>query len=104
MSKIPYTLFIGSIIYVMLCTRLDILYALSIYSRNQFDLSEKHYMTIKNILKCLRRIKDYMLTYGGDELILVGYMDSDFIQIRIPRNQPLSMCLYLAAELSAGEV
>ncbi|KAJ8627602.1 hypothetical protein MRB53_020909 [Persea americana] len=48
--------------------------------------------------------RDYMLIYGSDELILVGYTDSDFMSIRIPRNQPLDMCLCLAAELSAEGV
>ena len=35
MSKIPYALAIGSIMYVMLCTRLDVAYALSMTSRFQ---------------------------------------------------------------------
>ena len=32
MSMIPYTLAIGSIMYAMLCTRLDVSYALSVTS------------------------------------------------------------------------
>jgi len=33
MSKVPYALAIGSIMYVMICTRLDVSYALSVASR-----------------------------------------------------------------------
>ena len=35
MSKIPYDFTIGSIMYAMLCTRLDVSYALSMTSRYQ---------------------------------------------------------------------
>jgi ATP-binding cassette subfamily B (MDR/TAP) protein 1 len=35
MERIPYASAIGSIIYVMLCTKLDISYALSITNRYQ---------------------------------------------------------------------
>ena len=39
---IPYTLYIGFIIYVMLCTRLDVFYTLSITSRYWSNPSENH--------------------------------------------------------------
>ena len=34
---------------------------------------------MKCILKYLRRTKDYILIYDNDELIPVGYTDSDFM-------------------------
>ena len=33
---------------------------------------------MKHILKYLRRTRDYMLVYHGDELAPIGYTDSDF--------------------------
>ncbi|MCR2847927.1 hypothetical protein KN825_15195, partial [Weizmannia coagulans] len=42
MSKIPYASAIGSIMYVMLCTRPDVSYALSITSKYQSDPGESH--------------------------------------------------------------
>ena len=42
MDRIPYASAIGSIMYVMLCTRLDIAYALSVTSRYQADLGLEH--------------------------------------------------------------
>lgn len=42
MKMISYTLDIRSIMYVMLCTRLGISYALSIASRYQYNLSIGH--------------------------------------------------------------
>ena len=80
MSKILYTSAIGSIIYAMLCNRLDVSYALSIMSRYQSDLGKSHWIAIKNILKYLRRTKDAFLLYGGqeDELVINGYTDASF--------------------------
>ena len=42
MSLIPYALSIGSIMYVMICTRLDVLYALSVTRRYRLNPSEGH--------------------------------------------------------------
>ena len=42
MNEIPYALAIGSIIYVMLCTRPNIAYALGIAIRFQADPREDH--------------------------------------------------------------
>ena len=58
MDKIPYASAIGSIMYVMLCTRPDVSYALSMTSRFQLDPGECHWIAVKNILKYLRRTKN----------------------------------------------
>jgi len=42
MEMIPYILDIRFIIYVMLCTRLDVSYALSLTSRYQSNLGKGH--------------------------------------------------------------
>ncbi|KAL4364269.1 hypothetical protein GQ457_04G017460 [Hibiscus cannabinus] len=79
MSQIPYASAIGSIMYDMICTRLDMSYALSMTSRYQANLGEGHWTTVKNILKYLRRTKDVFLVYGGEEeLRIKGYTDASF--------------------------
>jgi tRNA C32,U32 (ribose-2'-O)-methylase TrmJ len=73
MSKIPYASAIDSIMYAMLCTRSDVLYALSVTSRYQANPGMKHWNAAKNILKYLRRTNDMFLVYGGDsELVVSG--------------------------------
>jgi hypothetical protein len=47
MSKVPYALAIGSIIYAMLCTRPDMSNALSLTSRYQSDLGVEHWTAVK---------------------------------------------------------
>ncbi|CAA0826242.1 cysteine-rich RLK (RECEPTOR-like protein kinase) 8, partial [Striga hermonthica] len=38
----------------------------------------EHWSAVKHILKYLRRTKEYMLIYQADELLPLGYTDSDF--------------------------
>ncbi|TYK28374.1 gag/pol protein [Cucumis melo var. makuwa] len=64
--------------YAMLCTRPGICYAVGIVNRYQSNPGLDHWTTVKIILKYLRRTRDYMLVYGGKDLILTGYTDSDF--------------------------
>ncbi|TYK25899.1 gag/pol protein [Cucumis melo var. makuwa] len=47
-------------------------------SRYQSNPGRDHWTVVKNILKYLRRTKDYMLVYGTKDLILTEYTDSDF--------------------------
>ena len=78
MRHIPYESAVGSLMYAMLCTRPDICYAVGMVSRYQSNLRRAHWTAVKNILKYLRRTRDYMLMYGAKDLILTGYTDSDF--------------------------
>ncbi|MCQ7222035.1 DDE-type integrase/transposase/recombinase [Salmonella enterica] len=79
MDQIPYASAIGSIMYAMLCTRPDVSYALSMTSRYQSDPGECHWIAVKNVLKYLRRTKEYFLIYGGEEELAVkGYSDASF--------------------------
>ena len=42
MSRIPYTSTVGSIMYAMTCTRLDVAYSLGMVSRYKSDPGENH--------------------------------------------------------------
>jgi hypothetical protein len=59
MRAISYALAIGSIMYAMLCTRLDVSYALSATSRYQSNCGDSHWTIVKNVLKYLRRTKEH---------------------------------------------
>ncbi|KAL0548750.1 hypothetical protein IC582_013218 [Cucumis melo] len=78
MRRIPYASAVGSLMYVMLCTRPEICYAVGIVSRYQSNPGLDHWTAVKIILKYLRRTRDYMLVYGAKDLILTGYTDFDF--------------------------
>ncbi|KAL0453673.1 UNVERIFIED_CONTAM: Retrovirus-related Pol polyprotein from transposon TNT 1-94 [Sesamum latifolium] len=78
MFDTPYASAVGSIQYVVQCTRPDIAFALSVTSRYQACAGEAHWTAVKTILKYLRRTKDMFLIYGGGELILEGYSNASF--------------------------
>jgi len=79
MHDVPYALAIGSIMYAMICTRTDVLYALSATSKYQSNPGNNHWIAVKNILKYLRRTKETLLIYGGlEELSVIGYTDASF--------------------------
>ncbi|PKI72262.1 hypothetical protein CRG98_007336 [Punica granatum] len=65
MAQVSYASTIGSLMYVMLCTRPDITYVVSVTSRYQSNPGLNHSTAVKNILKYLRRTKDMVLVYGG---------------------------------------
>ncbi|KAK9053743.1 hypothetical protein SSX86_024817 [Deinandra increscens subsp. villosa] len=79
MSRVPYASAIGSIMYAMTCTRPDVSFALSMVSRYQGNPGKAHWVAVKNILKYLRRTKDWVLVFGGcDTLRVTGYSDASF--------------------------
>ncbi|KAH9780743.1 hypothetical protein KPL71_008200 [Citrus sinensis] len=79
MRRVPYAEAVGSLMYAMLCTRPDICFAVGMVSRYQFNPGPQYWTAVKHIIKYLKRTKNYMLVYSGDELILVGYTNSDFL-------------------------
>ena len=80
--------------YVMLCTRSDIVLAVSVTSKCQSNLNEEHWIAVKNILKYLRRTKDLFLIFGRDsEIKMEGYTNSGFISNIDDRS--MSGCIFL---------
>ncbi|KAL0405849.1 UNVERIFIED_CONTAM: hypothetical protein Slati_3898800, partial [Sesamum latifolium] len=78
MSNIPYASAVGSIQYLVQCTRPDVAYSLSVTSRYQACAREAHWGAVKSIFNYLKRTKDMFLFYGDGELILDGYSDASF--------------------------
>ena len=78
MRNYPYASAVGSLMYAMLCTRPDINYAVSVVSRYQSNPGPEHWIAVKHIFKYLKRTKHYCLVFGGENLVVEGYTDSDF--------------------------
>nr|GEY29854.1 zinc finger, CCHC-type [Tanacetum cinerariifolium] len=64
MSKVPYANAVGSLMYLMVCTRPDIAYAVSIVSRYLVNSGKNHWEAVKWILKYLRGTANVGLIYG----------------------------------------
>ena len=78
MKAVPYAFTMGNLMYAMLCTRPAICFVVRIGSRYQSNPGIEHWMAVKHILKYIWRIRDYMLVYHCDELLPLGYMNSNF--------------------------
>ncbi|GKB30250.1 hypothetical protein Tco_0869651 [Tanacetum coccineum] len=81
MQNVPYASAVGSIMYVVRCTRPDVAFAKIITTRFQQNPGESHWTAMKNILKYLRNTKDMFLVYGGNpkaELQVDCYCDARF--------------------------
>nr|GEU48673.1 hypothetical protein [Tanacetum cinerariifolium] len=82
MQNVLYASAIGSIMYVVRCTRPDVAFAHNVTSRFQHNPGDLHWTTVKNILKYLRNTKDMFLVYGGDlkrELMISCYIDAGYL-------------------------
>ncbi|GKF00694.1 hypothetical protein Tco_0027617, partial [Tanacetum coccineum] len=81
MKNVPYASAIGSIMYAVRYTRLDVAFTQNITSRFQHNPGELHWTVVKNILKYLRNTKDMFLVYGGNpstKLRVKCYCDAGF--------------------------
>lgn len=79
MSKVPYASVVGSLMYVMVCTRPDIAFAVIVVSRFMSHPCWEHWHAVKRIIRYLRGTLDIGLCYGATEDILVpGYLDSNY--------------------------
>jgi len=54
MSQVPYASVVGSLMYVMVCTRLDLAYAVSTVSRFMSNSGKQHWEAVKWVLRYLR--------------------------------------------------
>ena len=78
MSHVLYASVIGSLMYVMVCTRLDISHAIGVVSRYMANPGKEHWATVKWVLRYLRGTSNYCITYNGCSDSVCGYVDSNF--------------------------
>ncbi|KAH9751653.1 hypothetical protein KPL71_014378 [Citrus sinensis] len=61
MRRVPYAKAVGSLMYAMLCTRPDICFVVGMVGRYQSNPGPEHWTAVKDIIKYLKRTKNYML-------------------------------------------
>ncbi|XP_047267745.1 secreted RxLR effector protein 161-like [Capsicum annuum] len=80
MKAIPYASIVGSLMYVQICTRPGINFAVGMLGRYQSNPGMDHWKAAKKVLRYLQGTKDHMLTYRrSDHLDVVGYSDSNYV-------------------------
>ena len=82
LELIPYSNIVGSIMYLMICTRPDIAQAISTTSRYMSDFGRQHWNALKWTLRYLRGADKLRILFtgegGGGKEPLVGFCDSDY--------------------------
>ena len=68
MSKVPYSSAVGSLMYVMVCTRPYISHAMGVVSKFMNNIGKEHWREVQWILKYLRATS-YDFTVSGTTMI-----------------------------------
>lgn len=77
-GKADYQGMVGCLMWVMLATRLDIMYAIQMLSKFMKNLGEAHCAVAKHCLRYLAGTRDKGITYQRGETALVGYTDTNW--------------------------
>jgi hypothetical protein len=65
MAHVPYASSIGSIMYVMVCTRPDISHVVGVLSKCMLTPGKEHWTTFKRVFRYFCGTKDYFIFYQG---------------------------------------
>ena len=82
MAKVPYQSAVGALMYLAMCTRPDILYAVVTAARFMHDPGEVHWAAVKRILRYLKGTTNYGIHYQKTQfkgvVRLQGYSDASW--------------------------
>ena len=81
MELVPYSSAVGSVMYVMICTRPDISHAVSLVSRFMANPGRQHWKAIKWIFRYFKGTLNVGLMYEIDREKVgtaLGFVDSDY--------------------------
>jgi hypothetical protein len=84
MSCVPYVSVVGSLMYAMVCTRLDIAHAVGVLSRYMSKPRKEHWTIVKRVFRYLCGTTSYGLCYQGrpglDRVLDIhGFVDVDWV-------------------------
>lgn len=83
MESVPYASAICSLMYAMLCTRLDISQPVGVLSRFMSNLGRLHWDIVKRVFRYLKGTSDFAMCYHGHSddstktLNVCGFVDFD---------------------------
>ena len=77
MALVPYASAVGSLIYVMVCTRPHIAHAVGVVRRYVANPGKEHWEAVKWLLRYLRGTSSTSLCFGKGNVTLQGFVDAD---------------------------
>ena len=84
MSHVPYASSVGSLMYAMVCTRLDIAHVVGVLSWYMSKLGKEHWKTVKRVFRYLHGTTNHAIYYQGRVepnrvLDVHGFVDADWV-------------------------
>ena len=81
MSKVPYASAMGCLIYVMVCTRPDLVHIVSVVSKFLSNPGIMHWDAVKWIFRYLKGHTDYGIMFNKQQSdhSVRGYVDADYV-------------------------
>ena len=76
-AQVEYSRIIGSLMYLMSCTRPDLAYAVSRLSRYTSNPSSEYWKSITRLLRYVRYTREYDLHYESYPVVIEGYNDAN---------------------------
>jgi hypothetical protein len=83
MAHVPYASVVGSLMYVMVCTRPDISHAVGVLRRYMLTPGKEHWTIVKRVFRYLCGTTEYAICYQGKpetdrEVNVHGFVDADW--------------------------
>nr|GEW31659.1 retrovirus-related Pol polyprotein from transposon TNT 1-94 [Tanacetum cinerariifolium] len=104
MDRVSYASVVGSLMYAMVCTRLDLAHAVGVVSRFLSNPGKKHWEAVKWIFRYLRGTSKLGITFGNGKPTLVGYTDSDLAGNKDNMKSTFGYLMTFAGELFHGNL
>ena len=95
---VPYPQLLGALMYLMVCTRPDLAYSISVLSRfmAKGKHTNSHWKAATRVLQYLKHTKNWSLILGGTgEIKLTGHCDSSWADDLSTRKSTLGFCFSL---------
>ncbi|KAG5878979.1 hypothetical protein JTB14_002372 [Gonioctena quinquepunctata] len=102
-DEVPYRQAVGSLMYLMMATRPDIFYAVSVVAESLEKPSVTNWKAVKRILKYLKGTLDYGLLYRAEFKLkeLEAYCDADYGgDLNTRRSRTGIVCKYSAGAIT----
>ncbi|KAE8181210.1 hypothetical protein CF328_g8911 [Tilletia controversa] len=88
---------VGSLMYLVIGTRADLAFPVSVYGRFAADPSEEHLKAVKHTFRHLKRTLDAKLTFdGSDGLRITAYVDADWAGDKADRKSTSGFAILMA--------
>ena len=79
MKNMPFREALGSLMWLQVATRLDLVYSVNKLARFAHNPGKTHWNVLKHTLAYVKGTLDYGITYkGGGDLKPIGYVDLDY--------------------------